>query len=541
MGVRRGPGLSGILLAACIPLATSAHAACNGPQALTANYKAHPTAQNAILLGSWFASHHQFACAVPIFRGALRTNPRSAQLHYLTGLALAGDGQTGPALPELEQATRLDPGVLKPHLMLAYLYDQAGKHSQAEQEWKAALKIDPHSDQALEGLSADLLDVQDYVGVVGLLQNVPLNPHLSITLARALGTLNYLDEAGAVLNRALQQQPASLPLADAMTVVLVKQNRNLEAIKLLEHTVQVNPGNLDAQLQLFRLLVLTNHINEARPIAPKLLAARPNDSEVLYLNGIIQRFMGNYPQAKAYLESAIAIDPNFFNSRYNLGVVLNYLHEWKEAAAQLQKAIDLGAPQPEAHFEMAKALRGLGENDRAKAELNTFQQMKKTDETKLEAATSAAQGDKSVEAGKVMEAVGHYRDAVQSDPTSANYHYKLALALDRAGDMEGEQIQLEAAVRIDPKLAGAQKQLGYVLSKSGDTAGSIEHFRLAVQAAPIWVEAWINLAGELAEAGRFPEAREAVATALRLDPANTLAHELSNQLAQDPAARPARP
>lgn len=541
MGILRGAWCKGILLAACAAFAAAAQAECNGPAQLTAQLHARPTVANAVELGGWFASRRQFACAVATFRSALQSHPESAQLHYLTGLALAGEDKTAEALPEIRKATQLDPGVLKPHLMLAYLYAGAGRHAEADEEWKTALKLDPHSDQALEGLSQDLFDQHNYIGVVELLRTVPLNANLSITLSRALGMLNLLEDAKAVLAHALAQQPDSLPLGNAMSVVLVKQKKYVEAIQLLEHMVKVHPGNQEAELALFRVLVLTNHIDQARPMGPKLLAAHPHDAELLDLNGIVERSIGNYAQSKTYLEEAIRIDPKAPDARFNLGMVEELLGDWKDAAVQLQKAIALGAPQIEVHFELAKALRGTGDNQQAARELKTYQQLKKDEATRLAAAVSTSDGDKALAAGQLKEAVADYRSAVDAQPNSANYHFKLAVALDRAGDLDVERTELEAAVKIDPKLAGAQKQLGYVLSQSGDTAGSIEHFQLAVQAAPGWVEAWINLAGELAEAGRFPEARKAAETALHLDPRNKLAVELNRQLSNDPRARQDHP
>jgi Flp pilus assembly protein TadD len=276
-------------------------------------------------------------------------------------------------------------------------------------------------------------------------------------------------------------------------------------------------------------------------MGPKLLSERPHDSEVLYLNGIVERTVGDYAQSKAHLESAVALDPNFFNSRYNLGMVLVFQHEWKEAAEQLEKAIALGATEPQVHFELAKALRGLGENDRALDEMKQYQQLKKAEEASLEAASSAAQGDADLAADKVKEAIAHYREASQGEADNANYKFKLAIALHRAGDTEGERAQLEEAIKLNPELAGAQKQLAYLLARSGDADGAIKHYRMAVHAAPAWVEAWINLAGELAEAGQFADARDAVATALRLDPGNAEARKLSDQLARDPAAQPTNP
>jgi tetratricopeptide (TPR) repeat protein len=551
MGILRGWRTRLILLAACMAFAGAAHAAmapaataraaCAGPQALLAKQRAHPTSENAIVLGSWFATHQQFECAVKTFQDALKADPKSAQLNYLDGLALIGWGHVSEAIPAIQESTRLAPKVLKPHLMLAHLYEQAAQRARAEEQWKLALGIDPHSETALEGLSGDLLAEKDYIGVVQLLQTAPRTERLSINLARALGLLNQVDAAGAVLTEAMKLAPGSVPLASAMTVVLFKQARHQEAINLLQHVVEANPGNQDAEVQLFRVLVLTNHINQARPMAPKLLAERPHDSEVLYLNGIVERILGDYAQAKAHLEEAVSLDPEFFNSRYDLGMVLVFLHEWKEAAEQLEKAIALGAPEPQVHFELAKALRGLGENDRAQEEMKQYQQLKKAEEANLEAVTSARQGDKDLEDGKVKEALAHYREAAEREPDNAGYKYKLALALHQAGDTEGERAELEKAVKLNPELAGAQKRLGYLLSQSGDTAGAIEHFRLAVQAAPAWVEAWINLAGAQAEAGQFDAARDAVATALRLDPANAEAHELSDMLVRDPAAQQAHP
>ena len=50
------------------------------------------------------------------------------------------------ALPELQKAVQLDPEVIKPHLMLAFVLDQTGKRQEAEEQWHQALTIDPKVD-----------------------------------------------------------------------------------------------------------------------------------------------------------------------------------------------------------------------------------------------------------------------------------------------------------------------------------------------------------------------------------------------------------
>src|SRR5215469_7979064 len=138
-------GILGLLPGSWLGLAGAAHAACTGPQAMTAQFKAHPTAASAVSLGSWYADRHQFACAVETFRAGLKVAPQSAQLHYLAGIALVENGQTTEAIAELEKSAQIDPPVEKPHLVLASLYEQMNKPELAEHEWRQALAGNPRS------------------------------------------------------------------------------------------------------------------------------------------------------------------------------------------------------------------------------------------------------------------------------------------------------------------------------------------------------------------------------------------------------------
>jgi Flp pilus assembly protein TadD len=79
--------------------------------------------------------------------------------------------------------------------------------------------------------------------------------------------------------------------------------------------------------------------------------------------------------------------------------------------------------------------------------------------------------------------------------------------------------------------------LGYLASRAGDTASAEEHFRQAVRATPGYTQAWVSLAATLGIESRFPEAQEAIASALRLDPNNTEAQQLRKELTAAQAQR----
>jgi tetratricopeptide (TPR) repeat protein len=536
-----------ILLAGLLGSAATASGTCTGPPAMVAKLRSQPSTTNAIALGNWFATNKQFECATEVFRGALVANPQSAQLHYLEGLALAGSGQSSAAIPLLQDAIRLQPKAIEPHVALAELYDQSGKTAgltatqtaAADEQWKAALAIDPHSETALEGYSESLLARKDYLGAIILLHSAPRTEPLALHLAESYASLNFLDDAGNVLNEAMKLSPDSVPLAIAQSGILMKQQKFDDAVRLLEHVDEHHPGDRQADLSYLRVLVETRHHAMARALALKLLAETPRDPEVLYLNGVVDHAVGEDAAAKEHLEDAVAQVPDFSYSRYHLGVVLVALHEWAEAKENLEKAIALGDTSPKVHYQLSMALHALGEEDRAAHEVQLYQDQRKVENDNFEAVRRVEHADRKLSEGDMQEAIALYRQSCDQAPGNAGFKVKLSVALHKTGDFEGERSQLEQAVQLDPQLAAAQKLLGDLLARGGDAKGAVEHYRMAVHAAPAWVDARINLAAELAVEKNFPEARDAVATALRLDPANAKAQKLSDQLDRDPAAKQA--
>jgi Flp pilus assembly protein TadD len=266
-------------------------------------------------------------------------------------------------------------------------------------------------------------------------------------------------------------------------------------------------------------------------LARKLLTQAPHDFDALYLNGVLERESAHYPVAKKYLEEAIQLNPNHYNSHYNLGVVLAELNDPQGAKENLQKALDLGAKEPQVHFKLAAVLRTLGETDRAAEELKIYQvEFKKTADHTL-AVSKAAQGDTELEAGgDAQKAVGFFREAAAASPEDPMLSYKLSVALDRTGDLAGERAVLEQTIKLDPDFALAQNQLGYLSSRDGDSVAAEKYFREALRAEPRYTQAWISLAATLGMQSRIPEAREAIAHALQLDPQNQAAIQLNKDL-----------
>lgn len=489
------------------------------------------------MLGGWFADHRIFSCAADAYRSALKLSPQSPQWSYQLGLNLFSAGRNIDAIEALRKSIELKPDELKPHLVLASAFEQLGRKSEAKAEWQAAVKIDPHSPQALDGLSKSLLQERNYPAVVDLLRPAELDEDLTVNLAEAYLNLRMLDDAEKVLTSGLASAPSSPTLQLLLTRVSIQKFHYQDAEKTAKKNLDEHPQDPEIQRTCLQAMVLAGDTAAARPLAKQLLQNAPNDFDYLYLSGVMEHDAGDYQAARDHLKRAVEIKPDVAAAHFNFGLVLAQLNDPKGAKEQLERALQLGATEPEVHLQLGKVLHTLGDNTGASEQLKLYQSGLKDQHDRALAASKVGQGDKELQSGDPNKAVAYYREALAATPNDAQINYKLAVALDKTGDTASERAALEKAIQIAPDLAVAQNQLGFLDSQSGNTASAEKHFREAVRAAPRFTEAWVNLAATLGLQSRFAEARDAVSSALRLDPKNPQALLLRDTIAKAEAQR----
>lgn len=513
--------------------AASAQTECKGPPELEAKVQTQADADAYTQLGTWFGEHQQFQCSSQAFQSALKLDPNSAKLSYFLGLALYSAGQVAASLDVLQQSAKLDDKAIQPRLLLGTIYQQLNRKEDAEAQWRAALQIDPASVPALHGLANALIDSGDIMVAVDMLKPAVSSggdEDLTLDLARAYGKAGMLDDAAATMQRALSADPASFRLTNAMTTVLVQQHRYQDAVKLMQGYVQLHPDEVEAQNAYFSALVLNHDTETARPLGQKLLALEPHDANLLYLNGILEREAGEYAAARDHLEEALKTKPEDYSIHYNLGAALAHLNDPAGARQQLEKAIALDPTQPQAHFQLATLLRSLGQTDAAQEQMKIVKQLSNASTARSQAQSKSKLASDKLAEGDVAQAIALYREAVAATPDDALLQYKFSVALDRASNIADERAALEKAVKLDPTFALAQDQLGYLETRSGELAQAEQHFRLAVKSAPAFIDAWINLAATLAGESHMPEAKQAIANALKIDPTNAEAMQLNQKL-----------
>jgi tetratricopeptide (TPR) repeat protein len=530
---------AGIRLTFCVLPWVFAHplvfAACTAPAALSARIKTSPSSAAYADTGDWYADQKQFDCAAAAFASAFQLKPSPA-LAYLWGLSLYSAGHDGPAVAPLDQAIHLDPSDIRPHLLLATVMDRMKKMDAAEAAWRAALAIDPDSAPALDGLSQDLIGQKDYAAVIALLDKPgstrARTSQQSLNLGAAYAETAQLDAAITVLRGALNSDPDSLPIANQLALVLMLHGREEEAFSVFDLALAKHPDDLPTEVLYLHTLVFS-HSEKAPEYAHKLLAANPDQWEVLYLNAVLETREADFKAARIHLDRSIALNPDNSDSQAAFGSVLAKLDDLPGAKQHLEKAIALGAADPEAQYDLGKVLQRLGDTAAAQEKLQTYQHLKKARADKIQAAGKAEEGDQAMASGDAAQAASLYRAALASDPDEALLCYKLSRALDKMNDINGEKAALQQAIQLNPNLAEAQNQMGYIAAHEKDAAKAEIYFQAAVHASPSYEGAWINLAATLASEAKWQEARDAVGHALEIDPENAQARQLSQALASE--------
>jgi tetratricopeptide (TPR) repeat protein len=127
-------------------------------------------------------------------------------------------------------------------------------------------------------------------------------------------------------------------------------------------------------------------------------------------------------------------------------------------------------------------------------------------------------------AGRLDEAIDHFRQSVTLNPDFAEGHNNLGLALMFQGRLDEAVRAYHGALRIDPDLPGPHFNLGLVRRSQGRLDDAIRHYREVLRHAPGSAETRTNLGEALEARGETAEALRQYRKALDIAPRNAETH-----------------
>ena len=215
---------------------------CAPPESMKDRFAGQPDVSALNELGYWFGDQKNYNCAVQAFATSLQINSKQKEfpaIAFMLGVNLYLSGNTTEAISALREAEKFGYNDIRIHLLLAQALDEMSARPDAEQEWRAAVEIDPEHFVALDHLSNDLIADKNDEAVIQLLDTRRLAPlrtvQQDVNLGLAYAHVANFDAAARVLRDAVNTYPDSASLAQQLADLLTEHGEHAEAAAVLEN------------------------------------------------------------------------------------------------------------------------------------------------------------------------------------------------------------------------------------------------------------------------------------------------------------------
>jgi len=250
---------------------------------------AHPNDGRALFdLGYVADAQNRLDDAASLYRRAIAADPKSLEAHLSLGLLLAREGKPDEARPELQAATTLDPGAAGPALKA--------------RAWRALAQIDrpqPGGDNDPTAASNDLI------------QALRISPEteddtlLAASLAEDAGQYDAAEDA---YRRVLAKDPKSRPATTGLAHLLLARKQYADAETMLRAALEQFPDDPVLTAQLATALAAQDKA-EALPLLQKLHQAHPNDPAVTRMLASVLADAGDYAGSDKLYVALLAASP----------------------------------------------------------------------------------------------------------------------------------------------------------------------------------------------------------------------------------------
>lgn len=216
--------------------------------------------------------------AVQYYERLLAEHPgNSSALHQL-GRLYSWTGKTDLAIVTYQSAIKLDnAAILKTDL--ARIYRWSRRFAEAENLYKAVLRVNPEDHDALKGLSITYLGMGDYGNAKSLLQ------------------------------RALALYPADAEMHKDLGVLHARQQQYPEAIDALNNAIRLSPDIIDSYITLGDVYFWNGQYQNALDAYKHALILNPNSQETHVMLAKAYRKLPDLSLAKEHAQTALRMNP----------------------------------------------------------------------------------------------------------------------------------------------------------------------------------------------------------------------------------------
>ncbi len=488
----------------------------------------------------------------------------NAMTYRLQGMIFRVRNHLNEAIRHLENADRAGGGAdLKTKLLLANLYVKTAKPGLAERVLEEAQRISPGhlGSMLLLAVVENRLNKPERALLLAdaVLQADPENRQALLSKIEAYRLLDKLDRIEPLRKKLATKTPLD---QTRVAQVLILENRQDEAEKLLLEILKDNPGTVSALSVLLPMYVSQDRTDEARKVYEAARAAKPDDTQVAalelvlsatadkaarlaqteqFLNQLedpLQRALAKanlymsqekFEQAADSYREAASLSPDnpvVIEGQFRLALRTN---DWQAAERSVGRARELNLDGAEGGFHQGRLLltkasfaEEAGKPEEAESHLSKAIEAL---ETALRKFPSGAAGHLYLGAaygqlGRLSESVSAFERVLELNPNSGPAHRGLARILLSMGKAEEASEHVQEAIRLMPNDPWSQEQKQNILEEEQPEEGIVTREKRR-EADPTDLNNLVRLAGLYAKVGQTNKAEERYLQALEHAPINT--------------------
>lgn len=228
---------------------------------------------------------------------------------------------------------------------------------------------------------------------------------------------NEVDAAESHLAAAVSASPEDERAHFHYARVLWQRGRRPDAMREMVEAVRLSGGNAELLIELGRMHLAEQRLDEARRAAEQVVAADPKSAPGHALLGDVDAHRGRLDRALESYHLSLAIQPRNADVQLAVADIYRIWGEPRRALSTLQSIDTDALSNPQ--LAALHRLEGLAHR----------------------------------ELGRADEAIVHFRRAMEFGPPNAALWHELARAQQLAGDREGERLSLETARAMGLEIA----------------------------------------------------------------------------------------
>ena len=249
-------------------------------------------------------------------------------------------------------------------------------------------------------------------------------------------------------------------IAAVFEAQILQKKSPQEAARRLGRYLEKYPGQNKVRTSYARLLVGEKRYAQARKQFEILLAANPDNTEVIYAVGLLAYQLKDYSTAEASMKRLLELGYRDADGvRYVLGQVAEAQKQWAQAIAWYEQ-IQSGDHFLPSRLRAAQAMAKQGRLDAARAYLHALKVNSKQDEVQLIIAEAQLLRD----ADDARGAFALLQRALEKRPDQPELLYDLALTAEKLDRFDILEQSLRKVIKLQPDHAHAFNALGYSLA-----------------------------------------------------------------------------